>query len=128
MSERSKARKVQAETGLTYQQALQRVRASLDARPIKSEGLTRTMGMRKFSIGEVGFGSPCPKEQNSAGWRCEDGPLGKPRVELLQKARAGAELPDGWFLVGQIDGGRRRITADEVDWDGLDFYLQKARR
>jgi hypothetical protein len=78
---------------------------------------------RKFSIGEVGFGSPCSKEQNAAGWRLESF-LGKLRVELLKKARAGEVLPNDWFLVGQVDGGGfRRATAAEVDWEGLDFYL-----
>lgn len=69
----------------------------------------------KNSIGEVGFGKPCPLVENSGGWKHVD-VYGKERVELLHLAMRGEPLPDGLFLTGQVPGGVEPITRDDVDW------------
>lgn len=71
---------------------------------------------RPFSVGEVIFAEA--STTNSAGFRGLSH-IGDERVRLLQLVRDGKPLPDGLFLIASYgSGGWRRITPDEIDWEG----------
>lgn len=73
----------------------------------------------KHTIGAVGFGQKCPKTENSADYKVSP-TCGAARVQLLMRARDGIRLPDGLFLIAQVDGGAwTRITRDDVNWEGM---------
>lgn len=77
----------------------------------------------KFQIGQVGFGKPCSKKQNSAGW-VQHSVIGKPRLNLLRRAMLGDELPDGLFLIATRDGASyKKISTNEVDWESSQTLL-----
>jgi hypothetical protein len=73
-----------------------------------------SMASKKIQIGDVGTFTEPPESGNPYRGGCLTGPE---REASLHAVKDGSQDFDVWYM--PAEGGARRITRDEINWEGL---------